>query len=355
MLGAAGKVGPVSARRLVVDLAATSRNWALPDWGERLLRQAAPEGWEIVVATTPTSSDGDGSAGPSPEVMSAIPGAEAYFGFGISRALFLEARSLRWVHSAAAGVTSALFPEMLASDVVLTNSAGVHAVPIAEYVIAGALHFLRGFDIAIPQQRAGVWDKRPFTALDAPLRELGDCRALIVGTGGIGRETACRMAAFGATVVGVRRRPELGAPEGFSRVVGPASLESELRTADIVVLAAPATSETERLLTAERIALLPRGAVVVNVARGSLLDEEALVDALRAGRLRGAVLDVFTREPLAAESPLWQLPNVILTPHVSPVSPAGFWRRELALFVGNWEAYVLGQPLRNVVDKHAGY
>lgn len=346
---------PVSARRLVVDLAATSRNWALPDWGERLLRQAAPEGWELVVAGSPTSSDGDGSARPSPEVLASIRDAEAYFGFGISRAHFLEARGLRWVHSAAAGVSSVLFPEMLASDVVLTNSAGVHAIPIAEYVVAGALHFLRGLDIAIPQQRAGIWDKGPFTALDAPLRELGDCRALIVGTGGIGRETACRMAPFGATVIGVRRRPELGAPTGFSQVVGLASLDAELRQADIVVLAAPATPQTERLLTAERLALLPRGAIVVNVARGSLLDEEALAGALAAGRLRGAVLDVFNREPLAAESPLWQLPNVVLTPHVSPVSPAGFWRRELALFVGNWEAYVLGQPLRNVVDKHAGY
>ena len=345
----------MSARRLLVDLAATSRNWALPDWGERLLRQAAPEGWEIVVATTPTSSDGDGSARPSPEVLAAIADAEAYFGFGISDALFREARALRWVHSAAAGVASVLFPAMLESDVELTNSAGVHAIPIAEYVIGGLLHFRRGLDIAIGQQRAGVWDKRPFTALDAPLGELGESRVLIVGTGGIGRETACRLAAFGATVVGVRRRPELGAPEGFAQVVGPESLDDELRRADVVVLAAPATPETERLLTRERLALLPREAIVVNVARGSLLDEEALAEALRAGRLRGAVLDVFSREPLAAESPLWQLPNVLLTPHVSPISPTGFWRRELALFVGNWEAYVLGEPLRNVVDKYAGY
>jgi phosphoglycerate dehydrogenase-like enzyme len=163
------------------------------------------------------------------------------------------------------------------------------------------------------------------------------------------------MTAFGTTVVGIRRRPELGAPEGFARVGGADAIDAELRRADVVVLAAPATSSTERLLTAERIALLPKGAIVVNVARGSLLDDEALVAALGDGRLRGAVLDVFSREPLAAESPLWQLPNVLLTPHVAPVSPAGFWRRELALFLGNWEAWVLGQPMRNVVDKNAGY
>jgi phosphoglycerate dehydrogenase-like enzyme len=345
----------VSTRRLVVDLAATSRNWALPDWGARLLREDAPEGWEVVVAASPTSSDGDGAAGPSPEVLAAIPAAEVYFGFGISPALFAQARALRWAHSAAAGVGSALFPAMMASDVVLTNSAGVHAIPIAEYVVAGVLHFTRGLDIAVAQQRAGVWDKRPFTALEAPLRELGDCRALVVGAGGIGQATARRMAAFGTTVVGIRRRPELGPPEGFERVAGAAAIEEELRRADIVVVAAPATPATEGLLTAERLALLPRGAIVVNVARGSLVDEEALVAALREGRLRGAVLDVFRREPLASESPLWQLPNVLLTPHVSPVSPAGFWRRELALFLGNWKAWVLGQPMRNVVDKNAGY
>ena len=345
----------MSTRRLVVDLAATSRNWALPDWGARLLREAAPEGWDVVIASSPTSSDGDGAAVPGPEVLAAIATAEAYFGFGISRPLFEEARALRWVHSAAAGVGSALFPAMIASDVVLTNSAGVHAIPIAEYVVAGVLHFTRGLDIAIAQQRAGVWDKRPFTALDAPLRELGDCRALVVGTGGIGQAVARRMAAFGTTVVGVRRRPELGAPEGFERVVAAEALDEELSRADIVVVAAPATPATEHLLTAARLARLPAGAIVVNVARGSLVDEEALAGALAAGRLRGAVLDVFRREPLAAESALWQLPNVLLTPHVSPVSPAGFWRRELALFLGNWEAWVLGQPLKNLVDKHAGY
>ena len=345
----------MSARRLVVDLAATSRNWALPDWGRDRLRDAAPEGWEVVIAASPTSSDGDGAAGPSPEVLGAIAEAEVYFGFGISRALFRAARALRWVHSAAAGVGAALFPEMRESGVLLTNSAGVHAVPIAEYIVGGILHFTRGLDIALAQQRAGVWDKRPFTALDAPLRELGDCRVLVVGTGGIGGETARRIRPFGATVVGIRRRPALGAPEGFARVAGPEALDEELARADIVVLSAPATPDTTGLLTAERIARLPAGAIVVNVARGTLVDEAALVEALRAGRLRGAVLDVFREEPLAPESALWQLPNVLLTPHVSPVSPAGFWRRELALFLGNWEAYVRGRPLRNLVDKHAGY
>jgi phosphoglycerate dehydrogenase-like enzyme len=164
-----------------------------------------------------------------------------------------------------------------------------------------------------------------------------------------------RFGLLGAVCVGIRRRPELGAPEGFARVVGLDKLDEELRAADVVVLAAPLTSTTGGLLTEERLDLLPRDAVVVNVARGGLLDEAALVERLRTGRLRGAVLDVFGAEPLPPDSALWRLPQVLLTPHVAAVSPRRFWGRELALFFDNWERYRRGAPLRNVVDKEAGY
>src|SRR5215470_1232741 len=140
-------------RLLVVDLAATSKNWALTPEGERQLLAETPEGWRVHVIRSATSSDGDGPPRPSDEVMSAIRDAEVYYGFGIPRLLFLEARRLRWVHSAAAGVGTAMYPEMIESAVLLTNSAGVHAIPIAEYIVAGVLHFLRGFDIVIGQQR----------------------------------------------------------------------------------------------------------------------------------------------------------------------------------------------------------
>ena len=137
----------------------------------------------------------------------------------IDRLAFGSLPRLRWVHSAAAGVGSALHDEMRHSDVLLTNSAGVHAIPIAEYVVAGILHFLRGFDVAIAQQREGKWDKTFFVAPDAPLREMDSVRALIVGTGGLGGETAKRLSGLGATCTGVRRRVELGPPTGFQRVV----------------------------------------------------------------------------------------------------------------------------------------
>ena len=344
-------------RLLVVDLAATSKNWALPLDDERRLLENTPAGWRVHIVRSATSSDGDGPPRPSDEVMEAVRDAEAYFGYGVPRLLFLEGKKLGWVHSAAAGVGTALYPEMVASDVIFTNSAGIHAIPIAEYVVAGVLHFLRGLDFAIDQQRRGEWNKVPFVKLDSVLREMDTVRALIVGVGGLGGATAERFSALGATCTGVRRRVGLGAPTGFARVVGIDRLDDELPLHDVVVLAAPLTDETRGLLTAERLRLLPASAIVVNVARGALLDDEALVDLLNAGRLRGAVLDVFREEPLASASPLWQLRQVLLTPHVSPVSPGRFWPRQIDLFLDNWRRYSAGSgtQLRNVVDKHAGY
>ena len=342
-------------RRLVVDLAATSRNWALTQEGEDRIRRSAPDGWDARFVRAPTSSDGDGPPEPSEESLEAIRDADAYFGFGITRPLFLAARTLRWVHSAAAGVGGALFPEMTRSDVLLSNSAGVHAVPIAEYVVAGVLHFFRGLDVALAQQREARWDKRFFVAADSPLREVAGARVLIVGTGGIGTESAVRLAGLGAECVGVRRRPELGAPPGFTRVIGTGALDSELPAADVVVLAAPLTDASRGLMTPGRLQGLKRGAILVNVARGALVDEAALAEALRSGRVRGAVLDVFVQEPLASDSPLWHLRSALLTPHISPVSPGKFWPRALDIFCDNWARYARGEPLRNLVDKHAGY
>jgi phosphoglycerate dehydrogenase-like enzyme len=340
---------------LVVDLAARSKNWALTPEGERRIKAEAPSGWTVRIIKSETSSDGDGPPRPSDEVMEAIRDAEAYYGFGIPRLLFLEAKRLRWAHSSAAGVGTALYREMVESDVAFTNSAGIHAIPIAEYVVAGILHFLRGLDIALEQQRRTEWNKAPFVAMDSVLREMDSVRALIVGVGGIGGAIGERLTALGARCTGVRRRVGLGPPPGFERVIGLDDLEAELPGYDVVVVAAPQTSQTDGLLTAARLDLLPSTAIVVNVARGALVDEEALGVRLKNGRLRGAVLDVFRQEPLAPTSDLWRLRQVLLTPHVSPVSPGRFWPRQLDLFLDNWNRYSKGEPLRNVVDKQAGY
>ena len=340
---------------LVVDGNAVSRTWTLTPEAEQRVRREAPPEWDVYFVRAETSSDGDGPRGSSDEVMRAIPEADAYLGFGIPRPLLLAGRKLRWVHSAAAGVGNALYPEMLASEVKLTNSAGVHAIPIAEYIVAGILYFFRGLDVAVDQQRRAEWNKRPFVGEDSPLREMGGARILIVGTGGIGSEAARRLSAFGAQCVGVRRRTSLGAPAGFERVVSYDAIDTELRDADVVVLCAPLTDETRGLLDARRLDLLRPSAVIVNVARGALVDEHGLIDRLRDARIRGAALDVFLEEPLAATSPLWQLRSALVTPHVSPVSPGRFWARELDLFLDNWRRFVNGEPLRNLVDKRAGY
>jgi phosphoglycerate dehydrogenase-like enzyme len=287
--------------------------------------------------------------------MGLIPEAEVYFGFGITADLFRAACKLRWVHSAAAGVGSVLKSGIAESDVALTNSAGIHGPPIGEFVVAGILHFMRGFDVAIAQQQRSEWNKALFVADDSPLREVSGSRILIVGTGGLGGEAARRLTALGATCVGIRRRPELGAPEGFAAVAGMADLDAELPRADVLVLAAPLTADTMELMTRARLARLSRHAIVVNVARGAMLDEEALADMLEADQLRGAVLDVFREEPLATTSRLWQLRSALVIPHVSPVSPGRYWPRQLDLFLDNWHSYAAGQPLRNLVDKQAGY
>jgi phosphoglycerate dehydrogenase-like enzyme len=342
-------------RRLVVDLTAKSDNWALPPDGEARLRHEAPAGWAIDIVRSPTSSDGDGPQGGSDEALRVIANAEIYFGFGFTRDLFDAQRRLRWIHSAAAGVGNVLGTPVAASDVLLTNSAGIHGPPIAEFVVAGILHFMRGLDVAIAQQQRKEWAKAFFVGHESPLRELSDSRVLIVGTGGLGGEAARRLTALGATCLGVRRRPELGTPAGFFRAVGLDELDHELPWADVLVLAAPLTPDTSELMTRARLELLPRHAIVVNVARGALLDEEALADLLEGGRLRGAVLDVFREEPLATGSRLWHLPTALVVPHVSPVSPGRFWPRQLDLFLDNWRRYLSGQPLRNLVDKQAGY
>jgi phosphoglycerate dehydrogenase-like enzyme len=222
-------------------------------------------------------------------------------------------------------------------------------------VVAGVLHFLRGLDFAAAQQQRMEWNKTPFVRVGAPLREMDTVRALIVGVRGIGGETAKRLSALGASCTGVRRRVSAETPLGFDRMVSLADIDAELPSHDVIVLAAPQTPETEGLLNAARLALLARDAIVVNVSRGALVDEPALTRLLEAGAIRGAVLDVFRSEPLAAESILWQLRNVVVTPHISPVSPGRFWPRQLELFLDNWERYRRGEALRNVVDKQGGY
>ncbi len=340
-------------RRYVVDLRDRRPIWTIPDRAVEEIRAAFPPEWEGVVVGASADGQGDGGS-PSPEAVAAVRGAEVYLGYGIPPELFRAAGGgLRWVHSGAAGVGSMLYPEVVDSGVVLTNSAGIHAEPIADTVLAMALHFARGLDFAVRAQARRSWDRSAFDAADSPLREVEELTVGILGLGGIGRAVARRFAALGARVLATRRSGG-GAPDGVELVRGDDALERLLERSDVLVVTVPETGATRGMIGREALARLPRGAVLVNVARGRVVDEDALVEALRGGRLRGAGLDVFAREPLPQESPLWDLPNVLVTPHVSGTSRR-FWRRETDLIVENVRRYLAGAPLLNVVDKSAGY
>ncbi len=360
--------------RVVLDMNDRRPIWAMPGWVPERIRDALPTGWELVVTNDVSDGSGDGAARVAPGVLEAVAGARIYLGYGIAAELLRAAPGLRWVHSGAAGVGSSLTPEMLANPVVFTNSAGIHAQPMAEAVLGMILHFARGFDIAIAGKARRAWSSEAFYVAEAPLREMKDTTVGLVGFGGVGREIARRLAGLGARVIALKRTPAREGEADLANVTGGGSLgdriellhgasglDAVLRESDVVVLCVPETRETRGLLDAAALARMKDGALLVNVGRGKLVDEPALVAELRAGRLRGAGLDVFGEEPLAPDHPLWDLPNVLVTPHVSAVS-RGFWQREAALILHNLACYVAGAdphaadtPWRNVVDKRAGY
>lgn len=344
-------------RKLIVNMADKRPVWAMPEWAETEIRAALPADWEMVVLRAPVSGEGDGG-GVTEEALVAVAGAEVYMGMGVPREIFRAATSgpeakLRWAHTGSAGVGAALFPEMLASDVILTNSAGVHGPPIAETVIGMVLHFARGFDLALESRRQRRWIKDAIYEPTSPVREVAGATMGVVGLGGLGREVAQRAGALGMRVLATRRTAGQ-APDAVELLLGNDGLRRLLRESDYVALTVPATPETAGLIGRAELELMKPEAVLINVARGSLVDESALIEMLRAGRLRGAGLDVFAREPLPTESPLWELPNVLITPHVSAVTPL-YWRRETDLIVENLRRYLSGRELLNVVGKERGY
>ena len=268
--------------------------------------------------------------------------------------LLARAPRLNWVHSASAGVERALTPAARGRGLVITNARGVFSRPIAEYVLMMILAVSRRLPGLLELQRERTW--QPLEGV-----ELRDVTVGIVGLGSIGRAVGALATAFGCRVVAVRRRAEAGsAPPAdeesrsfgevmLDRVGGPELLPELLRESDYVVLAAPLTPETQNMIDAAAL-----GAWLVNVARGGLVDERALLSALRDGRIGGAVLDTFRDEPLPPSSPFYDLPNVIVTPHTS-WSSGRVLDRSVELFCDNLRRYAAGEPLLNVVDPTAGY
>jgi phosphoglycerate dehydrogenase-like enzyme len=261
-------------------------------------------------------------------------------------AVWGSAARLRWIQTVSDGVDSLLFPALIESDVVVTNARGVYEEPIAEWVIGAMLAFTTGMHRSILDQQRRDW------TTGRTVERLAGARLVIVGPGPIGRATAWRARALGMSVTVVGRRARVDASLGD--VVGVDRLHDELARADHVLDALPLTEETRRLFDTRAFAAMPRRARFYDVGRGDTVDEPALVEALRTGSISGAALDVVATEPLTAESPLWTMPNVIVSPHISG-DAEGWEHRAVAVFVENARRFAAGDPLVNEVDKRAGF
>jgi phosphoglycerate dehydrogenase-like enzyme len=342
--------------------------WALPGWVPEAIAEALPEGWTLQVMETESDGSGDGIGRVDPGLLEAVADAEIYLGYGVPAALLRAAPRLRWAHSGAAGVGSSLTPEMRRSTVLFTNSKGIHGPPMGDTAMAMILHFARGLDFGVANKAAGRWDPGPYYRADHPLTEMAHSTVGIFGFGGIGREVAKRGRALGARILAFDRAPEACGdsrriPQGpevdlkdlkIETLHGTSGFGRLLEESDFLVLTAPDTPQTRGRFGASALACMKPTAVLINLSRGSLVEEDALVGALREERLRGAALDVFQEEPLPADHPFWTVPNLLLTPHVSAVS-RGFWKRETELILENLRRYMAGEDLLNLVDKEAGF
>lgn len=314
--------------------------WAIPESDLQGIREELPE---VEIVSLQDRAD----------LPAALAEADAFVGWIFPRELFASAPRLRWVQSASAGIEANLFPELVASEIVLTNGAGLHAVSIPEHALALLLSLARNVHHATRMQAQRRWDRFGVIAFAGGVRELSGSRLAILGAGAIGASLARLANALGMTVRVLRRRPDRPV-EGAEAVVGREGLLDLLAWADAVVLATPLTAETRNLIDRRALAAMKSSAFLINVARGEVIDDDALVDALRRGAIAGAGLDAFREEPLPESSPYWELENAIVTPHISGYT-ASYFQRVLDLFRGNLRRFVRGERLRNVVDKQLGY
>jgi phosphoglycerate dehydrogenase-like enzyme len=281
-----------------------------------------------------------------------LPDADVAFTPFVDGEIFPAATRLRWVQSPAVGVGSLMFPALLASGVIVTSARGIRARAIAEYVLGATIALARQLPSAIRAQAAHRWAQDELE--NQSVRALHGMHMGIVGLGAIGTEVARLAAPCGIRLSAIRRHADRPRPPGIEQVWPPDRLPDLLAASDVVVIAAPHTPDTKRLIGSREIAAMKRGAFLINVARGKLVDDGALVAALESGHLGGAALDVFTTEPLAPDSPYWDMPNVIVTPHTSGAMQ-DYWTPLVELFAENLRRFERGEPLLNVVDKVLGY
>jgi len=330
--------GPVV--RVLIDLA--------PDAADAARFRSALARFDGRVALTFAAATGD-------DFARALPAADIVVAQDLSDAQLARAGRLRWLSSVAAGLDGIVTPALLARGVAITSASGVHGPNIAEHLLAMILMFTRGLPRLFRAQLARRWE-RNITSRSGGFAELTGQTLLIVGLGRIGEALAARARPFGVRLLAVKHDPAARHDAGVAvdEVLPLAALDDALGRADHVCVTLPLTPATHHLIDARRLARMRPGAYIYNVSRGAIIDEAALVEALRAGRLGGAGLDVYEEEPLPAQSPLWDLDNVILTPHVAGVTPL-YYERTAALFADNLDRFLAGRPLANRFDPARGY
>jgi phosphoglycerate dehydrogenase-like enzyme len=322
--------------KLLIVLQHRFELWNAPTWFAQKLRQDFP-GVDIVHLTS------------YEQVQQELGDADIAVTWSLRPEQFAVAKKLRWIHSPAAAVHQLMFPELVDSNVMLTNARSVHAPVVAEHVIALLFALAKRIPQAVRLQDEHIWGKDRLKPVELRGATLG-----LVGLGSIGREVAKQASALGMRVIAARKSPEKGSVEGVERVFAASHLDQMIAHADYVVIASPRTRETEKLFDAGRLAKLKPEACLINISRGALIDEVALADSLRNRQIAGAALDVFSEEPLRSDSPLWDLENLLITPHTAAVTDK-LWQRHYALVQENLRRYLAGEPLLGLVDKEKGY
>jgi phosphoglycerate dehydrogenase-like enzyme len=330
--------GPM--RKLLICVHHPFDQWNAPAWFPERLRGAFPQ---FAIVHLPDYK----------RVDEEIVDAEIVIAWSIRPEQIAAAKKLRWIHSPAAAVHQLMFPELVNSDIVLTNAREVHGPVVAEHVIALIFALAKKIPGSVQLQDKHVWGQQILWDEVPRVREVAGSTVGLVGLGSIGRTVVKSAKALGMRVIAVREHPEKGS-EGADAVFAPAQIDEIFRQSDYVVLAAPVTGATKAIADVQRLALMKPDACLINVGRGPLVDEPALAGALREKKIGGAALDVFPKEPLAADSPLWDVPNLLITPHTAALTDK-LWERHYALLSENLRRYLSGQPLLAMVDKHKGY
>ncbi len=328
-----------TAIKVVIAVRHPFELWNAPAWVSERLRGQFPE---IEVVHLPDYKALDQE----------IVDADVFIGWTIRAEQIRAGKKLRWVHSPAAAVHQLMIPELVSSQIVVSNAAEVHGPVVAEHAIALMLALAKRLPSAMRCQAQHVWSQEQLWNERPRPREVAGATLLLVGLGSIGANVASRALALGMRVIAVREHPG-NRMEGVE-VRGSGELDNLLAEADFMVLAAPLTERTRHIINAERLQRMRPEAYLINVARGQLIDDPALVEALRSRQIAGAALDVFAAEPLPADSPYWDLDNVLITPHSAALTEK-LWERHYALIADNMRRFLAGEPLRAVVDKRSGY